>query len=96
MRLIDVDKLYEYADNQKDKTVDANDFMRFPIVELSQTEESILSMFRKYHTEAVNNKAIYDPVSWALYQIWTYYDNRRTSWRRDKHDADAENPEIPE
>lgn len=33
MRLIDADALCEYANNTKDKTVDANDIMRFPTVD---------------------------------------------------------------
>ena len=33
MRLIDADALCEYANNQIDKTVDANDIMRFPRVD---------------------------------------------------------------
>ena len=33
MRLIDADVLCEYANNMKDKTVDANDIMRFPVIE---------------------------------------------------------------
>ena len=33
MRLIDADALCEYANNQIDKTVDANDIMRFPCVD---------------------------------------------------------------
>lgn len=32
-RLIDADKLCEYARNQVSRSVDANDIMRFPIVE---------------------------------------------------------------
>lgn len=32
-RLIDADALCEYANNTKDKTVDANDIMRFPRVD---------------------------------------------------------------
>lgn len=31
-RLIDADKLMEYAQNSKDKTVDCNDIARFPCV----------------------------------------------------------------
>ena len=33
MRLIDADALCRYANNMKDKTIDANDIMRFPAVE---------------------------------------------------------------
>ena len=33
MRLIDADSLCRYANNMKDKTIDANDIMRFPAVE---------------------------------------------------------------
>lgn len=33
-RLIDVDALCEFANNTKDKTVDANDIMRFPTVDV--------------------------------------------------------------
>ena len=33
MRLVDADALCEYANNQKSKTVDANDIMRFPMVD---------------------------------------------------------------
>ena len=33
MRLIDSWNLCEYANNQKDKSVDANDIMRMPVVE---------------------------------------------------------------
>lgn len=32
-RLIKADALANYANNQKDKTVDANDIMRFPVVD---------------------------------------------------------------
>jgi hypothetical protein len=32
MRLIDADVLMEYCNNQKDKTIDANDIARFPTV----------------------------------------------------------------
>lgn len=35
MRAIDADALCEYANNQRDKTIDANDIMRFPTVRLS-------------------------------------------------------------
>ena len=34
MRLIDADALCEFANNTKDKTVDANDIMRFPTVDI--------------------------------------------------------------
>ena len=33
MRLIDPKKLCEYANNQKNKQIDANDIMRFPTIE---------------------------------------------------------------
>lgn len=33
MRLIDAAALCEYANNQKSKTIDANDIMRFPTVD---------------------------------------------------------------
>lgn len=33
MRAIDADALCEYANNQRDKTIDANDIMRFPTVD---------------------------------------------------------------
>ena len=33
MRLIDADALCEYANNQKDKTISANDIMRFPTIQ---------------------------------------------------------------
>lgn len=33
MRLIDADALCTYANNNKEKTIDANDIMRFPIVD---------------------------------------------------------------
>lgn len=33
MKLIDADALCEYANNTKDKTIDANDIMRFPTVD---------------------------------------------------------------
>lgn len=33
MRLIDADALCEYANNQKDKTISANDIMRFPAIQ---------------------------------------------------------------
>lgn len=36
MRLIDADALCEYANNTKDKTVDANVIMRFPTVDAVQ------------------------------------------------------------
>lgn len=32
MRLIDADELMDYCNNQKDKTIDANDIARFPTV----------------------------------------------------------------
>lgn len=32
MRLIDADALMDYCNNQKDKTIDANDIARFPTV----------------------------------------------------------------
>lgn len=35
MRAIDADALCEYANNQRDKTIDANDIMRFPAIELT-------------------------------------------------------------
>ena len=35
-RLIDADALCRYANNTKDKTVDANDIMRFPTVDAVQ------------------------------------------------------------
>ena len=33
MRLIDADALCEYVNNQKDKTISANDIMRFPTIQ---------------------------------------------------------------
>ena len=33
MRLIDAEALCAYANNQKEKTIDANDIMRFPTVD---------------------------------------------------------------
>lgn len=41
MRLIDADKLCEFASNTKDKTVDANDIMRFPRVDAVQVVRCI-------------------------------------------------------
>ena len=32
MRMIDADALMEYCNNQKDKTIDANDIARFPTI----------------------------------------------------------------
>ena len=38
-RYIDADELWKYADNQKDKSIDANDFMRFPYIDIVRCKE---------------------------------------------------------
>lgn len=46
--------------------------------ELTRTEKRILVLFRKYYREAAHNDTIYDPVAWALYQVWRWHDEHRT------------------
>lgn len=38
-RYIDAEQLWKYADNQKDKSVSANDFMRFPYIDIVHCRE---------------------------------------------------------
>lgn len=38
-RYIYADALWEYANNQKDKSIDANDFMRFPSIDIVRCKE---------------------------------------------------------
>ncbi len=33
-RYIDAEQLWKYTDNQKDKSISANDFMRFPYIDI--------------------------------------------------------------
>ena len=46
-RYIDAEQLWKYADNQKDKSISANDFMRFPTIDIVRCKEC-----RSYNTEA--------------------------------------------
>ena len=41
-RFIDAEQLWKYADNQKDKSISANDFMRFPYIDLVRCALPIL------------------------------------------------------
>ena len=40
MRYIDADKLIEFANNTKDKTIDANDIARFPIADVVEADKA--------------------------------------------------------
>lgn len=60
MRLIDADALCEYANNQKDKTISANDIMRFPTVQPDaprvMTLEEVLTADKPFFIEKPSNE----------------------------------------
>ena len=74
MRLIDADKLCEYANNLADKSVDANDIMRFPRVDAESVRHgrwivddgcSYCSVCRNNFKKAIMTKAKYCPMCGA-------------------------------
>ena len=38
-KYIDAEQLWKYADNQKDKSISANDFMRFPYIDIVRCQD---------------------------------------------------------
>lgn len=84
MRLIDADALMDYCNNQKSKTIDANDIARFPTAvgwtsvkdRLPEDEEDVLvygvSPRGRKKTAIMNYLAFEtDRPRWALDGIWT-------------------------
>lgn len=76
MRLIDADALCEYANNQKDKTISANDIMRFPTIQpdaprvMKMAEEVFALRFddvvyvEMYPTRAIVSAIVVDSIPW--------------------------------
>lgn len=58
MRLIDADALCRYANNLKDKQIDANDIMRFPRVDAEPVRHG---RWIEHH----------EPFTWMGYTTWT-------------------------
>ena len=84
MRSIDADALMDYCNNQKDKTIDANDIARFPTIggwisvkdRLPEDEGDVLvygvSPRGRKKTAIMNYLAFEaDRPRWALDGIWT-------------------------
>lgn len=84
MRLIDADALMDYCNNQKSKTIDANDISRFPTAigwtsvkdRLPEDEDDVLvygvSPRGRKKTAIMNYLAFEtDRPRWALDGIWT-------------------------
>lgn len=79
MRLIDGEKLIEYSNNQKFKTIDANDIARFPAVDAIPIEP-LAVWLAGYHVSppeyALKETGALDPIDQAstvftLHQIAT-------------------------
>lgn len=62
-RYIEVNALMNYANNQKDKTIDANDIARFPCADV---------------VERKRGKWIYDDFGYHCSECWTRYPNEIT------------------
>lgn len=65
-RLIDANALCEYSNNQKDKSISANDIMRFPMVDAIPVE-----WLKKYQLEN-EKQGSYDMVGAIEVMLWDW------------------------
>lgn len=71
MRLIDADALCEYANNQKDKQIDANDIMRFTVIDAKPVRHG--RWFKK---------SCWQPISTTATKDFPSYECTQCGWNR--------------